>query len=104
MPAERYRPAPVDTTGIELPGEVVKVAEQLARNVHEVWARERLSTGWTFGPQRDERRKLHPSLVPYEELPEDEKKYDRATVTESLKVLCALGFRILGPERKGGIQ
>jgi len=102
MPAEPYRPRPFDTSGVELPAAVAEVAESLARNVHETWAAGRIGDGWRYGAERDERRKLHPSLVPYEDLPEGEKKYDRATVTETLKVLCALGFRILEPERKGG--
>ncbi|HTP52223.1 MAG TPA: RyR domain-containing protein [Anaeromyxobacteraceae bacterium] len=102
MPAAPYRPNPIDTKAVKLPEEVARVGEKLARNAHEVWARGRLAEGWRLGPRRDEERKLHPSLVPYEELPEEEKAYDRATVLESLKALCALGFRILGPGGEDG--
>ena len=101
MPAATYRPTPIDTTAVRLPEEVVRVTEELSHNAHEVWASGRLAEGWRYGPRRDEVAKLHPSLVPYDELPEAEKSYDRAPVVETLKVLCALGFRILGPGESG---
>jgi hypothetical protein len=101
MPSDRYQPSPVDTAAVRLPDEVAAVLERLARNAHEAWARERLADGWRWGPRRDEGAKLHPSLVPYDELPEEEKKYDRIAVGETLKALSALGFRILGPAGTG---
>jgi hypothetical protein len=101
MPSDRYQPSPVDTAAVRLPNEVAAVLERLARNAHEAWARERLADGWRWGPRRDEGAKLHPSLVPYDELPEEEKKYDRIAVGETLKALSALGFRILGPAGTG---
>lgn len=72
----------------------MKISEQLAENAHEVWAQRRMAEGWRYGPQRDEVKKEHPSLVPYENLPESEKEYDRSTAIEMLKVLFALGYRI----------
>ncbi len=104
MPSKRYQPAPLDTATVRLPAEVAAVLELLARNAHEAWALERLSDGWRWGPHRDEAARLHPSLVPYEELPEEEKKYDRIAVGETLKALCALGFGIHGPSGKGGAR
>lgn len=104
MSPERYRPAPLDTAAVRLPDEAEAVLEVLARNAHEAWALERFSDGWRWGPQRDEAARLHPSLVPYEQLPEEEKKYDRIAVGETLKALCALGFRIHGPSGKGGAR
>ncbi len=98
MARDPYQPAPLDTSGIELPEEVTRVAERLARNTHDVWARGRLADGWRHGPVRDDHRKEHPNLVPYDELPEAEKRYDRSTVLETLKALCALGFRIVHPD------
>jgi hypothetical protein len=53
-----------------------------------------MADGWPWGTARDDVRKLHPSLVPYEELPESEKIYDRATATETAKAILAMGFRI----------
>jgi len=89
-----YRPAPRDTSGVRLPPDVVELTELLARNTHENWARQRLSDGWRYGPKRDDAKKEHPSLVPYEALSESEKEYDRRTAMETLKTIVALGYRI----------
>jgi len=102
MPSDRYQPSPVDTAQVRLPDDVAAVLERLARNVHDAWARERFADGWTWGPQRDEAARRHPSLVPYDDLPEEEKKYDRIAAGETLKALCSMGFRILGPSGSGG--
>lgn len=90
----KYQPQPLDTSQIELGGELRELAERLARNAHDVWARGRLAEGWRYGPRRDDARKETPDLVPYEELPESEKAYDRAMVAETLKAIIALGYRI----------
>lgn len=89
-----YMPQPVDTASVELPSELMPLTEQMARNVHEVWAQTRISQGWTYGPVRDDERKLHPCLVPYEDLPESEKVYDRNTAMETLRLILKLGFRV----------
>ena len=89
-----YQPKPVDTSGIELPAELLKLTETVAENVHDVWAAGRIAEGWTFGEKRDDVQKLHPCLVPYSELPESEKEYDRKTALDTLKLITALGYRI----------
>ena len=89
-----YRPAPRDTAGVRLPPEIVELTELLARNTHENWARQRLADGWRYGPKRDDAKKEHPSLVPYETLSKSEKEYDRRTAIETLKTIVALGYRI----------
>ena len=66
----------------------------MAKNVHEVWAQNRINDGWTYGTVRDDVKKQHPGLVPYEELPEREKEYDRATSQETLKFILKSGFSI----------
>lgn len=53
-----------------------------------------MADGWQLGEKRDDDRKRHPSLVPYEDLPEHEKVYDRTTAMGTLKAILALGFRI----------
>src|SRR5437868_15376437 len=93
-----YRPEPIPTADVRLTPEVRELTELLAKNTHENWARQRLADGWRPGPRRDDAAKLHPCLVPYEQLPESEKEYDRNTATETIKVLLALGYRI---EREG---
>ena len=89
-----YQPAPLDTTAVTLPPEVVALTELLARNAHDVWARQRRRDGWTWGPQRDDARKQHPALVPYEELSESEREYDRQVAMETVKTIVVLGYRI----------
>lgn len=89
-----YNPAPLDTTGVELPPELEELAEELARNVHEVWARNRIDDGWTYGAERDDTTRRHPCLVPYDELPDREKDYDRATSRETIRMILSLGFKI----------
>ena len=66
----------------------------MSKNVHEVWAESRISQGWTYGPERNDALKHHPCLVPYEDLPEVEKAYDRDTAVGTLKLICKLGFKI----------
>ncbi len=89
-----YTPRPIDTSYVTLPPDLDALLEYLARNVHEVWAQLRLEQGWVYGPTRDDERKEHPCLVPYEDLPESEKDFDRGTTAETLKAILALGFRI----------
>lgn len=89
-----YKPAPFDTHEVRLPEALAPLMEKLARNIHENWSQERLRQGWTWGPVRDDNLKTHPGLIPYEELTEDEKAYDRITSSETLKTILLLGFRI----------
>lgn len=90
-----YIPQPIDTKGVVLPEELGLLAEEIAKNVHEVWADGRMKDGWTYGEKRDDCLKLHPCLVPYEELSEEEKEYDRNTSQETLRLIMKLGFKIV---------
>lgn len=92
--ADKYIPQPIDTTDIKLPKELEILVEQIAKNVHDLWAQARIRQGWTYGEQRDDARKVHPCLVPYEELSEEEKEYDRTTSIGTLKLIMKLGFDI----------
>ncbi len=94
---KQYIPQPMDTGDIELPAELQKLSEELARNVHEVWSANRRADGWSYGPVRNDEKKLHPCMVPYDELPEREKDYDRSTSLETLKFILKSGFSIVGP-------
>jgi hypothetical protein len=89
-----YEPAPRDTSAVVLPRSVLDLTEMLAKNAHENWARQRMSDGWRYGPRRDDAKKEHPSLVPYEDLSEEEKEYDRRTAMETVKTILSLGYRI----------
>ena len=89
-----YVPQPMDTSDIQLPKELDVLIEQMAKNVHEVWAQSRMEQGWTYGEKRDDTLKPHPCLVAYEDLPEIEKAYDRDTALGTLKLISKLGFKI----------
>ena len=89
-----YRPQPIDTSNIELDDELLKLRELIAANVHDVWAVGRINEGWTLGEVKDPNKKTTPLLVPYEELPESEKDYDRNTAYETLKLIIKLGYKI----------
>lgn len=93
MNASLYILEPIDLSGITLPEGLDAVCERLARNTHEVWASQRMAEGWRYGPVCDDAPKRHPCLVPYEELPESEKEYDRKTSMESLKLIHQFGYR-----------
>ena len=94
MHPSSYDPRPIDTSEVRLPHELDRKVEELARNNHEVWAQERREQGWRYGPERNDGRKEHPGLVPYDELSEAEKDVDRATVEQTLKAAVALGCEI----------
>lgn len=94
MHADNYIPAPLDTSDVELSEELLMLTERLAKNIHEVWAKSRMDQGWTYGPARDDARKIHPCLIPYEELPEEEKDYDRNTALGTLKFVVKEGFEV----------
>ena len=88
-----YKPEPIDTADVELDAEILELSEMLAKNTHEVWAKNRMAEGWTYGEVRDDSKKRHPCLIPYEELPESEKEYDRSTSLETLKLIIKLGYK-----------
>ncbi|MDE6337566.1 MAG: Ryanodine receptor Ryr [Muribaculaceae bacterium] len=95
MKEEIYKPKPVETYDVKLPEDLLPLVEEMAKNVHEVWAQNRLNDGWTYGPIRDDAKKHHPCLVAYEDLPESEKDYDRATSQETLKFILKSGFSVV---------
>jgi hypothetical protein len=90
-----YAPQPIETEAVTLTPELLALTERLAEHVHDLWSRQRLADGWRYGPHRDDAKKQHPGLVPYGELAESEKEYDRLTATETLKAITALGYRIV---------
>lgn len=92
-----YTPETIDTSHIRLASDLEQLVEKLARNNHDHWARSRMEEGWRYGESRNDVDKVHPDLLPYDQLPESEKEYDRKTVVEALKAIMALGYEV----RKG---
>ena len=93
-----YTPAPIDNSFIRLTPELEELVERLAHNIHELWAQERLREGWRYGPERDDSRKTTPVMVPYEQLPDSEKYYDRVMARETIKTILALGGKVEAPK------
>lgn len=89
-----YLPKPIDTSNTKLSADLLELTELLSENVHDIWAQLRMAEGWTLGPVRDGSKKEHPCLVPYSQLSQSEKEYDRKTAMETLKTIISLGYRI----------
>ena len=101
---KEYVPSPIHTEHIALSNEMKEVVRLLSRNTHEIWSSQRLRDGWRYGRERDDRQKLHPCLVSYEELDEIERNYDQEIVEQVIKGLMVLGYEITrshGEDRKG---
>ncbi len=89
-----YNPNPIDTSDIVLSDDLLELTEKIAENVHEVWSVGRIKEGWTYGAVRDDAKKETPCLVPYMDLPENEKGFDRNTALETIKLIIKLGYNI----------
>lgn len=101
MPASkdsRYCPQPFQSDQIELPERLEDLIESLAEKVHDAWAAQRIEEGWSYGPERNDTRKENPCLVPYEELPDSEKEYDRLTAKQSIAAIVELGYTVTSPD------
>lgn len=95
MQQKTYTPHPVDLGDIELTPQLEQLREAIAENAHEVWAAGRIKEGWTYGPERDDKLKKHPDLIPYSELPDGEKQYDRETAMNTIKLVIKLGYDLV---------
>ena len=89
-----YIPQVADTSKVELPEDLVKLTELMARNVHEVWAQTRIQQGWIYGQTRNDTLKQHPCLIPYDELQDSEREYDKNTAIETVKLIISLVYKI----------
>jgi ryanodine receptor 2 len=92
-----YTPTPRDLSHLTLPDELIDLREMLAEHVHDVWAQARIAQGWRYGPMRDDVKLEHPNLLPYDQLSEADKEYDRVTADASLKLIMAHGWQVLPP-------
>ena len=89
-----YKPQQIDTSDVRLSEDMLSLIEKLAENTHDVWAKGRIAQGWTYGKARNDELKQTPCLLPYDELPDSEKEYDRNTALETIKLIIKLGYRI----------
>ena len=91
---EEYEPHPIDLSDVEISDDLIELREAIAENAHEVWAYNRKQEGWTYGPVRDDAKKLHPDMIAYNKLPESEKLYDREMAMNTIKLLKKLGWKL----------
>ena len=91
----RYEPHPIDLSDVELPDDLIDLREAIAENAHEVWAKGRKDQGWSYGPQRDDALKQTPDMVPYSDLTDQEKFFDREMAINTIKLLKKLGYSII---------
>jgi len=89
-----YTPKPIDTSQVKVPTHLKDLTEVLASSIHDSWARQRISQGWTYGPKRDDDKMTHPDLVPYADLTESEKEYDRNSAMDTLKIILSMSYSI----------
>lgn len=87
-----YEPHPLNLDDVYIEPELLELREAIAENAHEVWAKTRIDQGWTYGPERDDTKKLHPDLLPYNLLPESEKEFDRKMAINTIKLVKKLGW------------
>ena len=90
-----YNPQPINVEDISLDANLEDLTEAIAENAHDIWARARMDEGWTYGPVRDDAKKQHPDLVPYAQLPDSEKEYDRIMAMNTLRLVRRLGYEIV---------
>lgn len=89
-----HKPNPIDCSDIPLPKDLEQLIEAIAQNVHDVWAANRIAEGWSYGTQRDDVLKQTPCLVSYDQLPDEERDYDRNTAIETIKLILNMGYEI----------
>lgn len=90
----KYDPSPIDASSFKLEGDLEELMEAIAENAHDIWAKARLEDGWKYGDVRDDKHKRHPDLVPYSDLTDSEKKYDRIMARGTLELVQRLGYKI----------
>ena len=93
-----YIPKPIDLSDVELTEDLNELREAIAENAHEIWAENRQAEVWRYGVQRNDELKLHPDMVPYSQLPEGEKEYDREMAMKTIKLLKKLGYDLIKRE------
>jgi voltage-gated potassium channel Kch len=70
--------------------------EELAREEHDRWCRDLVRAGWSWGPEKDPKRRMHPKLIPWADLTEEDRDKDREPVRALPEMLARLGFEIRG--------
>lgn len=90
-----YRPHPIDLSDIDLSDDIEELREAIAENAHEIWAQARQAEGWTYGSERNDQLRQTPDMVPYSDLTDSEREYDRQMAMNTIKLLRKLGYEIV---------
>nr|XP_046269039.1 ryanodine receptor 3-like [Scatophagus argus] len=102
MMSNGYKPSPLDLSDIKLTSGQELLVDKLAENAHNVWAKDRIKQGWTYGIQQDLKSKRNPRLVPYVLLDERTKKSNRDSLREAIRTLIGYGYNIEPSDQEGG--
>uniref|UniRef100_A0A8C9RP23 Ryanodine receptor 2 n=1 Tax=Scleropages formosus TaxID=113540 RepID=A0A8C9RP23_SCLFO len=94
-----YKPAPMDLSHIKLSSTQEAMVDKLAENAHNVWARDRIRQGWTYGIQQDVKNRRNPRLVPYALLDERTKKSNKDSLREAVRTLLGYGYNLEAPDQ-----
>ncbi|KAL1124812.1 hypothetical protein AAG570_001433 [Ranatra chinensis] len=97
MQPNGYKPAPLDLIAITLSPKLEELVDQLAENTHNLWAKERIQQGWTYGLNEDPDLLRSPHLVPYIKVDEAIKKANRDTASETVRTLLVYGYNLDPP-------
>ncbi|XP_033246584.1 ryanodine receptor isoform X11 [Drosophila miranda] len=101
MQGNGYKPAPLDLSAVTLTPKLEELVDQLAENTHNLWARERIQQGWTYGLNEDSDNHRSPHLVPYGKVDEAIKKANRDTASETVRTLLVYGYVLDPPTGEG---
>ncbi|XP_034049809.1 ryanodine receptor 2 isoform X2 [Thalassophryne amazonica] len=94
-----YKPAPLDLNHMKLTSTQEAMVDKLAENAHNVWARDRIRQGWTYGIQQDVKNRRNPRLVPYTLLDERTKKSNKDSLREAVRTLLGYGYNLEAPDQ-----
>nr|ALL55473.1 ryanodine receptor [Spodoptera exigua] len=97
MQSNGYKPAPLDLSAVTLTPKMDELVDQLAENTHNLWARERIQQGWTYGLNEDPDMHRSPHLVPYPKVDDAIKKANRDTASETVRTLLVYGYNLDPP-------
>ena len=92
--AGEYIANPADLDSVQLPENILALREYIAENVHEDWSHQRMAEGYVYAEKTDEKNKTNKDLVPYCELLDSEKQYDRDMAYNTLRMLYKMGYVI----------
>lgn len=101
LQANGYKPAPLDLSAVVLTPKLEELIDQLAENTHNLWAKERIHQGWTYGLNEDSENFRSPHLVPYNKVDEAIKKANRDTASETVRTLLVYGYNLDPPTGEG---